>query len=349
MNTPWIIAQDDPILVTGAAGFVGSKVVEALLRRGFRDVRCLTRSKGGVHRLEAAVQSRGKGARVDIVCGNLLSPADCVAAVKDISVIYHLAAGAAEKSVPAAFLNSVVTTRNLIEAALGHGRLLRFVNTSSFVVYDLAGKKGRILDESCPVEQRPELFGDAYEFAKVKQDEIVAEYARRFDLPAVFVRPGYVYGPGRPGISGRIGIATFGIFLHLGGPNIVPLTYVDNCADAIVLAGLKSGIEGEVFNIVDDCLPSSRRFLRLYKDNVRPFRSVYLPHALSYLCCLVWERYSSWSQQQLPPAFNRKKWRKFWKGTQYSNHKAKMMLEWQPYVSTREGLRLYFESCRAGE
>src|SRR5438874_10347596 len=50
--------------------------------------------------------------------------------------------------------------------------------------------------------------------------------------------------------------------------NTIPLTYVDNCADAIVLAGLKPGVDGEVFNVVDDDLPSSRRFLRLYKQNV---------------------------------------------------------------------------------
>ena len=58
----------------------------------------------------------------------------------------------------------------------------------------------------------------------------------------------------------------FGIFLHLGGSNPIPFTYVDNCADAIVLAGLTPGVDGEVFNVVDDNLPTSRQFLRLYKQ-----------------------------------------------------------------------------------
>lgn len=346
-NDNVIIGYDDPILVTGAAGFIGSKVVEALLRRGFRNVRCLTRSTRRMRRLEVAVPAYREGARVEIVCGNLLSPADCVAAVKDIAVIYHLAVGASEKSVPAAFLNSVVTTRNLLEATLQNSCLKRFVNVSSFVVYDVARNEGHILDESSPADLHPELFEDAYEFAKVKQDAIVSEYAEKFHVPAVTVRPGYVYGPGRPAISGRVGIGTFGLFLHLGGPNIVPLSYVDNCADAIVLAGLTPGVEGEVFNVVDDELPSSRRFLRLYKTNVRRFRSLYLPHALSYLLCLLWELYSASSHRQLPATFNRKKWYKYWKNTEYSNQKVKTMLDWLPRVPTTEGLKRYFESCRA--
>lgn len=348
-NGKYIVGHDDPILVTGAAGFIGSKVVDALLRSGFRNIRCLTRSARGVQKLAAVVQAYRDEANVEILCGNLLAPVDCVAAVRDIAVIYHLAAGASEKSVPDAFLNSVVTTRNLLEATLRHGRLMRFVNVSSFVVYDVARKEKRILDEACPGDLNPALFGDAYDFAKMKQDEIVSEYSQKFHLPAVTVRPGYVYGPGKSAISGRVGTTTFGFFLHLGGPNTIPLTYVDNCADAIVLAGLRPGIEGEVFNVVDDELPSSRTFLRLYKNRVKRFRSLYLPPPLSYLFCLLWEQYSARSHGQMPATFNRKKWHKFWKRTKYSNEKVKTMLDWQPRVPTSEGLRRYFESCRTSQ
>ena len=136
------------------------------------------------------------------------------------------------------------------------------------------------------------------------------------------------------------------MFLHLGGTNTIPFTYVDNCADAIVLAGITGGIDGEVFNDVDDDLPSSRRFLRLYKRAVRRFASIYVPHALSYAACDLWERYADWSEGQLPPVFNRQAWRTYWKRTRYSNDKVKLRLGWMPRVSTAEGLRRYFESCR---
>ena len=121
----FIIGSDDLILVTGASGFIGSKVVQALLRRGFRNVRCLVRSARRVQQLGAAVEAYHAGARVEILYGNLVSPADCAAATRDAAVIYHLAGGAGEKSVPDAFLNSVVATRNLLEATLQQNCLKR--------------------------------------------------------------------------------------------------------------------------------------------------------------------------------------------------------------------------------
>jgi nucleoside-diphosphate-sugar epimerase len=143
-----------------------------------------------------------------------------------------------------------------------------------------------------------------------------------------------------------VGIDTFGVFLHLGGSNTIPFTYVDNCADAIALAGLKPGVDREVFNVVDDDLPSSRQFLRMYKQNVRRFKSFYVPHFISYALCYTWERYSAWSEGQLPPAFNRRRWHSVWKKTCYSNDKLKSRLGWTPKVPTADGLERYFEACR---
>ena len=338
------ILPDDLILVTGAAGFIGRRVVERLLERGFRNVRCLAR-RHPAHVADLAL--RRNGVRVEIVEGNLLSRADCATAAAGAAVIYHLAAARGEKSFPDAFLNSVVTTRNLLDAAGSAGSLRRFVNVSSFTVYAATPRRrSRLLDESWPVEECPESRGDAYCYAKVKQDALVADYGRRFGLPYVIVRPGYVYGPGNEAITGRVGIGTFGIFLHLGGPNTLPLAYVDNCAEAIVLAGLKNGIDGQIFNVVDDDLPSSRQFLNLYKRNVRRFRSIYLPHSISYALCGLWEWYSGWSEGQLPPTFNRRSWRAYWQRTRYSNDKLKTALGWKQRVTTSEALQLYFRSCR---
>ena len=93
---------------------------------------------------------------------------------------------------------------------------------------------------------------DAYAYGKLKQDELVQDYHRRFGVPFTIVRPGIVIGPGKKAIPGFVGMDTFGFFMHMGGGGRLPLTYVDNCAEAIVLAGLVKGVEGEVFNVVDD-------------------------------------------------------------------------------------------------
>jgi nucleoside-diphosphate-sugar epimerase len=344
----FIAGPDDLILITGATGFIGPRLVETLLHLGLCNLRCLARHSSPVTRVEALRGLRYRGARVEVVRGNLLSSEDSQTVARDAAVIFHLAAGRGEKSIPEAFRNSVVTTRNLLEASIRQRCLKRFVNVSSFSVYTNRHKpRRRLLDESCPVETHPQLRGDAYTFAKTKQDEIVAEYASRFQVPYVIVRPGYVIGPGNPGMSGRVGTSTFGVFLHLGGSNPMPFTYVDNCADAIALAGLRKGVDGEVFNVVDDDLPSSRRFLRLYKQDVKRLRSIRISHPLSYVMCCLWERYSAWSRGQLPPAFNRRVWHAYWKKTSYSNEKLKTKLGWRPMVGMADALRRHLEACRA--
>jgi nucleoside-diphosphate-sugar epimerase len=346
----FLVSPDDPILITGAAGFIGSRVVEGLLERGFRDLVCFARPSSDLTRLEALIERPPPGTQIRVVRGNLLSRQDCETAAKDVALILHLAAGTGEKSFPDSFMSSVVTTRNLLDASRQFARLKRVVLVSSFTVYSNRQKPhGRLLDESCPIEAHPELREEAYCFAKVKQEQLVTEYGKNFGIPYVVVRPGNVYGAGKGGIIGRVGIGTFGVFLHLGGSNPMPFTYVDNCAEAIILAGLVKGVDGEIFNIVDDDLPSSRQFLRQYKKNVRRFKSVYVPHVASHALCYLWEKYSQWSKGQLPPVFNRSRWHAYWKKTRYSNQKLKTRLGWMPKVSTAEGMRRYFQSCGQGE
>jgi nucleoside-diphosphate-sugar epimerase len=348
MQHPFIIAPDDRILVTGAPGFIGSRVLESLVDHGFRNLVCLVRPSSDLAGIEAIAKRRFSQGRIEVLKGNLLSLTDCEAACNDVAVIYHLVAGTGEKSFPDAFMNSVVTTRNLLEASLRCKRLQRFVLVSSFSVYTNR-QKSRRLDESCPIEQHPDLRGDAYCFAKVKQEQIVTEYGKNSGIPYVVARPGSVYGVGKGEITGRVGLGTFGLFLHLGGSNTIPFTHVDNCAEAIVLAGLVKGVDGEIFNLVDDDLPSSRKFLRLYKRHVRRFKSVYVPGMVSYGLCYLWEKYSQWSKGQLPPTFNRRRWHAEWKKTRYSNEKLKAKLGWTPKVATAEGLRQYLQSCRQDE
>src|SRR5207245_2855665 len=134
----------------------------------------------------------------------------------------------------------------------------------------------------------------------------------------------------------RVGTDTFGIFLSVAGSNQIPLIFIDNCAEAVVLAGVAEGVDGEVLIAVDDDLPTGREFLRLYKKNVRRFVSIGVPYGLFYLLNWLWEKYSNWSQGQLPPAFNRRQCAAYYKSRRYSNRKLKELAGWTPRFSFEE-------------
>src|SRR6476646_614865 len=94
-----IVGSEDPILITGAAGFLGLGLVENLIERGFRDVKCFVRPSSAVDKLET-IAARYPGHSVEIIKGNLLSKSNCVSATKGITVIFYLAAGTGQKSFP---------------------------------------------------------------------------------------------------------------------------------------------------------------------------------------------------------------------------------------------------------
>lgn len=337
---------DDLFLITGSNGFIGVRLVQTLLEHGCRNLRCFVRPSSRLERLKEVLRKFDAESSVGIVAGDLQSRDDCAQAAKDVTVIFHLAAGF-DKSFAGAFMNSALSTRNLLEAFATHGKPRRFVNVSSFAVYsNMSLKRGAVLDESSPLEESPQERFDAYGFGKRKQEELVREYGRTHSIPFVVLRPGTVYGPGKRELTGRIGINTFGFFIHVGGSNHLPLTFVDNCADAIMLAGLRPGIEGETINVVDDEVLTSRQFLRAYRRKIGRFFSVPLPYFMAYLLCYLWEK-QSLKHKQLPPAFNRRRCAAEWKGNRFPNRKLREKLGWTPRVSLKQAMESFlsqFES-----
>ena len=340
MNSTSIISSADCILVTGSNGFIGTSVVENLLARSFSNLRLFVRPSSNLDKLKTILGKYPAGKNAEMISGDLLSRDDCRKAAQDVSVIIHLAAGF-DKSFAGAFMNSALATRNLIEAFIELGQPKRFANVSSFAVYSNLGmKRGALLDETCPLEDASQERYDAYGFGKLQQEKIVRHYGKNSRLPFVILRPGAVFGPGKPDLSGRVGINTFGFFIHLGGTNELPLTFVDNCAEAIVLAAFKPGVDGETFNVVDDEKMTSREFLAARKS-VKSFFSVWIPYRLAYLGSVFWENYSKKSGGQLPPVFNRRRCAAEWQGNRYSNQKLHERLGWKPRVNMDQAMSAF--------
>lgn len=299
----------------------------------------MTRPSSRCDKLQSVI-GRYQASHVETICGDLLSVSDCARAAEDVDVIIHLAAGF-DKSFAGAYMNSALATRNLIEAFAEHGTPKRFVNVSSFSVYsNLNLTSGATMDEECALEDAFVERNDAYGFGKRKQEDLVRSLCEDYRIPWVILRPGAVFGPGKAELSGRIGFDTFGYFVQVGGGHQVPLTYVDNCAEAIVLAATQPGVNGEIVNVVDDDLPTARQFLKAYKKKTGR-RSVWVPYYAGYGFSVLWEKYSAWSKGQLPPAFNRRRCVAEWKKKRFSNHKLKERLGWTPRVPMHEAIKQY--------
>jgi nucleoside-diphosphate-sugar epimerase len=184
-----------------------------------------------------------------------------------------------------------------------------------------------------------------YSHSKLRQEQLFWEYREKYGFELVVLRPGVIYGPGGGHFSNRVGLSLFGRFLHLGGDNLLPLTYVDNCAEAIVAAAIAGG-DGEVYNVVDDDLVTSKQYLAAYKKQVKKVKSVPVPYfALMWGSKMV-ERYSTRSKGQLPAIFTPYKTRAMWGGNQFSNAKLKS-IGWKPLISTGEGMNRAFAAFRA--
>lgn len=332
------------ILVTGASGFLGGALVRRLLAGGARDVRCLVRPGSSRARLEALARAY-PDAHVELFEGSLASAQDAAPALAGVDLVHHLAAGMSGATADM-FLNTVVTSKHLLDALIALPRRPRVVLVSSFSVYGAATlPRGALIDEASPIEPQPERR-DPYAQAKLRQEKLFWEYRSQHGLQLTVLRPGVIYGPGGTAISSRVGLSLAGAFLFLGGDNILPLSQVDNCAHAIEIAGARPDTEGQIYNVVDDDLPTCRAFLDRYQREVQRLRTIPIPYATMQALSFGVERYHQFSRGQLPAIFTPYRTATTWGGNRFDNQKLKG-LGWQPLVSTDEGLRQAFAHFRA--
>jgi nucleoside-diphosphate-sugar epimerase len=329
------------ILLTGAGGFLGRAIATRLVQDAEGSLRCQVRQAKSAAALAAALP---RGAAVETVFANLLAKADAARILAGIDVVVHAAAGM--RGAPAdMYLNTVVATRNLLDA-LANSAVRRLVLISSFAVYgtyDLP--RGAVVDESSPLEAHPE-WRDGYALAKLHQEELVRERMQKLGRELVVLRPGVIYGPGGSPYSNRVGANVFGWFLHLGGSNLLPLSYVDNCAEAVAVACSSPAAAAGTFNVHDNDLVSCRQYLKRFNREVGGLRPVRIPYWVLMLVSHAVERYHVWSKGQLPAAFTPYVTRSLYRGRRYDNSRLRS-IGWRPLVSTDEGLQRTFEYFRS--
>ncbi len=320
------------LLITGANGFIGQRVVGAALERGHQ-VRATVRPGSDVARCSWA----GRGvelARVDLRDrGRIAGLAD------DVDGVVHLAA---EKrgDLHHQLASTVVGTENLCNEVARAGTP-RFVLLSSFTVYDGNRlRNGAALDENAPTEEAT-AARDPYTTTKLLQEAVVRDVVGP-RATVVVLRAGVVYGPNETW-SLRLGFQVRpSLWVLVGGRAPVPLVHVEDCAAAVVRA-----VEAElggwiVVNVVGDETPAQRHYVAQLLD-VAPDRPtiVRVPLALvrggAWLLELIGERGFE-GQLRLPSAISRSAVAARYSSFRYPNRRAKELLGWRPAVTVAAGL-----------
>lgn len=180
------------MLVTGADGFIGSHLVEALLSRGYA-VRALAQynSFGFLGNLEGVVVPPGSGAELETVLGDIRDADFCRTLMKGVDTVFHLAAliGIPYSYVaPDSYIDTNVKgTLNVCQAARAEG-VERVVVTSTSEVYGTA--------LYVPIDEKhPRQPQSPYSASKIGADALAMSFHNAFGLPVSIVRPFNTYGP----------------------------------------------------------------------------------------------------------------------------------------------------------
>jgi CDP-paratose 2-epimerase len=259
------------ILVTGGAGFIGSNLVNSLVRDGYHVVvfDALLR-RGSEHNL-AWLREQHRDGRLQFVHGDVRDAAAVRAAVDGVDVIYHLAAQVAVTSSVedprSDFEINALGAFNVLDAARRNGRRPALVFTSTNKVYggmeDVAVVEGttryeyRDLPHGIP-ESQPLDFHSPYGCSKGAADQYVRDYARLYGLRTVVFRMSCIYGPRQFGNEDQGWVAHFLIAARTGkvitiygnGKQVRDVLFVDDLVRAFRLAVEKiDTTAGQVFNI----------------------------------------------------------------------------------------------------
>src|ERR1051326_6371860 len=171
-------------LVTGANGFLGRHVVDALLARGI-EVRALVRPA-------ARSGPLGWPSSVEVFKADLRTSRELRRAFEGVDVLLHLAA-VVSGGEDAQFAGTVVGTERLLEA-MATSTCQRLVLCSSFSVYDYSSVR-RTLNENSPLHQASDIYSrDGYTISKWWQERVTRRFAEKYAWDLTVLRPGFIWG-----------------------------------------------------------------------------------------------------------------------------------------------------------
>jgi NAD dependent epimerase/dehydratase len=237
------------VLVTGADGFIGSHLVEELIRRGNK-VRAFVYYNSFNSWGWLDTFSKQTLAKIEIFSGDIRDPNGVMEACRGVEVVYHLAALIGipfSYHSPDSYVDTNIKgTLNVLQAGRQH-KLKKIIHTSTSEIYGTAQYVP--IDEKHPVNPQ-----SPYAATKSGADELALTFYRSFNLPVSILRPFNTFGPRQ---SARAVIPTI-ITQALSGEKVIKLgntsakrdfNYVSNTVDGFISIAESSNTNGEIFNV----------------------------------------------------------------------------------------------------
>ena len=257
------------ILVTGSEGFIGSHIVEKLVKKGYKVKALVLYNFNNSHGwLDTLDKKTLKG--IEIIAGDIRDLSFLLQITKKIDVILHLAAlisiPYSYKAPYSSLESNILGSFNILESAKING-VKKVIMTSTSEVYGTA--------QQVPINERHPLNPQSpYAASKVAADKISLSYNRSFDLPVTIIRPFNTYGPRQslraiiPSIISQI----------VSGKKIIDIgdispkrdfTYIDDTVDAFLLAIKSKKIIGEEINLGNGFDISISQIINILKEDFK--------------------------------------------------------------------------------
>ncbi|ABW68411.1 NAD-dependent epimerase/dehydratase family protein [Desulfosudis oleivorans] len=322
-------------VVTGGGGFLAGHLIDKLVEAG-HSVRTVELPGRNVQRL--------KDLDVEIVTGDLCDPSLAARACEGMDVVFNPAALAAPLGPWKRFWSINVELVDNVIAGCKKSGVRRLVHVSSpSAVFD--GSDHFDADETLPF---PKKFLNYYCATKAESEKRVLA-ANGTDLETVAIRPHAIWGPRDRTLFPRIiERAKSRRLVQVGdGTNIISTLYVENGADALILAATADRAPGNVYFVTDNDTVNLWGFLRrILNDLGLPPIRARIPYPLAYTLGATQE--VLWTVLKLSgePTITRYSAAELAKNHSYSIDRARTDLGYEPTVSREEGLQRFYEWVR---
>jgi farnesol dehydrogenase len=313
------------ILVTGATGFVGERLVRALLKN--HQVTCFVRSKKTLSDLK----------NLNFIFGDINDQEAIDKAVKGHDVVYHLVGignvnACSKKDYFLYKKINVEGTRNILDACLKY-KIKKIIYLSSTAAMGLI--KEKIVTENTPCNPHT-----PYQKSKFESEQLIKEYFDNRNLPIIILRPSMIYGAGmyhgaliqinnffKKGIVPLIG----------GGKSIIPAIHVNDVVDAILLA-TENGKDGETYIITNETLKTLKEMVELMeRESGKKIIKLNIPKSLIKIPVFFIQHISS--LLGIKPILTLQRIDSMTTNRIFNISKAKKELGWTPQTDLDKGLK----------